>query len=69
MAKTRDRSRNFLVNEAIDRYLAEERAWADKVRAGLVAAESGDFASNSEVDALFKRFESAAGSPGTKAVK
>ena len=35
LAKARDRSRNFVVNEAIDRYLAEERAWADKVRAGL----------------------------------
>lgn len=69
LAKTRDRSRNFVVNEAIDRYLAEERAWADKVLAGLAAAEAGDFASDAEVEALFGRFETQAGSPGTKAAK
>lgn len=57
LAKARDRSRNFVVNEAIERYLSEERAWAEKVRAGLAAAESGDFASDAEVDALFGRFE------------
>ena len=69
LAKARDRSRNFVVNEAIDRYLAEERAWADKVRAGLAAAEAGDFATDGEVEALFGRFETGAGSPGTKAAK
>lgn len=69
LAKARDRSRNFVVNEAIDRYLAEERAWADKVRAGLAAAEAGDFASDVEVEALFGRFEARAGNPGAKAAK
>jgi predicted transcriptional regulator len=61
LAQARDRSRNFVVNEAIDRYLAEERAWAAKVQAGLAAAEAGDFASAAEVDAFFQRIEGAAG--------
>jgi predicted transcriptional regulator len=59
LARTQNRSRNFLVNEAIDRYLAEEHRWAEKVQAGLDAAEAGDFASAAEVDALFQRFENA----------
>jgi len=60
LARAQNRSRNFVVNEAIDHYLAEERLWAEKVRAGLAAAEAGDFASAAEVDALFLRFEAAA---------
>jgi predicted transcriptional regulator len=59
LAKSQNRSRNFVVNDAIDRYLAEERQWAEKVQAGLAAAEAGDFASAAEVDALFQRFETA----------
>ena len=69
LAKARDRSRNFVVNEAIDRYLAEERAWADKGRAGLAAAEAGDFAAAAEVEALFGRFEARAGKPEPEAAK
>jgi len=57
LAQAQNRSRNFVVNEAIDRYLAEERQWAEKVQAGLAAAEAGDFASAAEVDALFQGFE------------
>lgn len=57
LAQAQSRSRNFVVNEAIDRYLAEERRWAEKVQAGLAAAEAGDFASDAEVDALFQKFE------------
>jgi predicted transcriptional regulator len=57
LAEAQNRSRNFVVNEAIDRYLAEERRWAEKVEAGLAAAEAGDFANDAEVDALFGKFE------------
>ncbi len=60
VAKAQDRSRNFIVNEALDRYLAEERQWIAKVKEGLAAAEAGDFASENDVDNLFKGFEDAA---------
>lgn len=59
IAKAQDRSRNFVVNEAIDRYLAEERAWIAKVEERLAAAEAGDFAGDDEVDAVFRKFEDA----------
>ncbi|MBL6931657.1 MAG: ribbon-helix-helix protein, CopG family [Rhodospirillales bacterium] len=57
IAKAQDRSRNYVVNEAINAYLAEEQHWITKVKEGLAAAESGDFVSNGEVDVLFKGFE------------
>ena len=57
IAKALDRSRNFVVNEAINAYLAEEQHWITKVKEGLAAAEAGDFVSNGEVDVLFKGFE------------
>ena len=60
LAQAQNRSRNFVVNEAIDRYLAEERQWMEKVRAGLTAAETGDFASDAEVESLFLKFETEA---------
>ncbi|OFX10424.1 MAG: hypothetical protein A2516_10530 [Alphaproteobacteria bacterium RIFOXYD12_FULL_60_8] len=57
IAKAHNRSRNFIVNEALERYLADERRWIAKVEEGLAAAEQGDFASEDEVTALFKRFD------------
>ena len=57
VAKARARSRNFVVAEAIERYLAEERRWIAQVKEGLAAAEAGDFASEGEVAALFEGFE------------
>lgn len=64
LAQAQNRSRNFVVNEAIDRYLAEERQWVEKVQAGLAAAEAGDFATTAEVDAMFERFEGSAKAAG-----
>ncbi|CUW40573.1 CopG family transcriptional regulator [Magnetospirillum sp. XM-1] len=60
LAQAHNRSRNFVVNEAIDRYLADERRWVEAVQAGLAAAKAGDFASADEIDTLFKGFEAAA---------
>jgi len=58
IAETQNRSRNYVINEAIDRYLAEEIHWAEKVKAGLAAAEAGQFASDAEIETLFSQFES-----------
>ncbi|MDG3440888.1 CopG family ribbon-helix-helix protein [Nitrospirillum amazonense] len=60
LAEAQNRSRNFVVNEAIERYLAEERRWATQVQAGLAAAAAGDFVTDVEMDALFEKFEAAA---------
>ena len=57
LAKAKTRSRNFVVAEAIEHYLAEERRWTARIKEGLAAAEAGDFASEGEVAALFESFE------------
>jgi predicted transcriptional regulator len=60
IAKAQDRSRNYIVNEALDHYLRAEQQWIAQVNKGLAAAEAGDFASEDEVSALFKDFEDGA---------
>ena len=60
IAKAQDRSRNYVVNQAIDHYLDEERQWIAEVKKGLAAAEAGDFASEDEVDNLFNNIENTA---------
>ena len=57
LAEQQDRSRNYLVNQAINQFL-ELHAWQDeRVRAGIQAADQGQFASESEVEQILNRYE------------
>lgn len=58
LAKSQDRSRNWWINQAIKKALAEEQAWIEKIELGVRAAEAADFATDEEVETVFKRFES-----------
>ena len=59
LAAQQDRSRNYLVNQAIDQYL-ELLAWQDeRIKEGIKAADAGRFASDVEMDAIFNRFKDA----------
>jgi predicted transcriptional regulator len=42
LAKSRGRSLNYVVNEAIDRYLAEEEWLIDEIRAAVAEADAPD---------------------------
>ena len=57
LAKSQDRSRNWWINQAIKKARAEEQAWIAKIERGIQAADAGDFAEVTEVEAVFKRFE------------
>jgi len=58
-----DRSRNYVVNQAIKEFL-DTHAWqVEHIQAGLVAAEQGDFASEEEMEAIFNRYRQEAESP------
>lgn len=57
LAKAQNLSRDVVVNEALDRYLREEGRWTEQVRNGLAAAEMGNFASDAEIEDLFRRIE------------
>lgn len=55
MALTQGRNRDTLIDEAITSWL-DLQAWqAAEIRAGLKAAEAGDFATEEEVEAAFGR--------------
>lgn len=53
LAKQMNRSRNYIVNQAIDQLL-DVYAWQDEqARAGIRAADKGEFASDAEMDRIF----------------
>ncbi|MGI9284959.1 MAG: CopG family ribbon-helix-helix protein [Pseudomonadales bacterium] len=59
LAGQQDRSRNYLVNQAIDQYL-ELLAWQqERVKAGIKAANEGRFASDAKMDEIFNKYKDA----------
>lgn len=59
LAEQQDRSRNYLVNQAIDQYL-DLLAWQDeRIKEGIKAADAGRFASDAEMDAIFNKYKDA----------
>ena len=58
IAVSLDRSRNWLINEAIERYLETYEYQADKIRERLGIAENGGvFLTSQEVDAIVDSFK------------
>jgi predicted transcriptional regulator len=59
IAKQQERSRNYLVNQAIDQLL-ELHAWQiERVKEGIKAADEGRFASDEDMAAILNKFENA----------
>jgi len=59
LAKQMDRSRNYLVNQAIDQLL-ELHAWQiERVKEGVKAADEGRFADAAEMKRIFDKYEDA----------
>ncbi|TNG01346.1 MAG: CopG family transcriptional regulator [Gammaproteobacteria bacterium] len=57
LASQMDRSRNYLVNQAIDQ-LMEIHAWQiEQTKEGIKAADEGRFASESEMDRIFNKYK------------
>lgn len=55
LAKQMDRSRNYIVNQAIDQ-LIELHSWQDEcVRVGIRAAEKDEFADDPEMERIFDK--------------
>jgi len=55
LAKSIDRDRSYVLNEAVDAYL-DVHAWqAAHIEEGLKQAEAGDFADDAEVAAAYER--------------
>ncbi len=59
LAKQQDRSRNYLVNQAIDQLL-ELHAWQEeRIKEGIKAADEGRFASDADMERIFNKNEHA----------
>ena len=57
LAKQQDRSRNYLVNQAIDQLL-EVQAWQiEQTKKGIRAADEGRFVSDDKMDRIFGKYE------------
>ena len=57
LARQQDRSRNEIVNEAIDNFL-ELHAWQEqRVRTGIEAADQGRFAGTAEMQRVFGKYQ------------
>jgi predicted transcriptional regulator len=55
LAVRNGRKTDDLIREAVDRFLDDEARFAEAVRLGLMAAESGDFVASDEVWASVER--------------
>ena len=59
IAKQQDRSRNYLVNQAIDQLL-ELHAWQnERVKEGINAADHGRFPSDANMARILNKYENA----------
>ena len=59
IAKQQDRSRNYLVNKAIDQLLDLNTWQSERVKEGIKAADQGRFASDADMAKIFSRYENA----------
>lgn len=56
LAKSLSRSRSWVINQAIDRFLEYEEWFIQEVKSGLNEVEQGDIASDDSVAASFRKW-------------
>jgi predicted transcriptional regulator len=57
LAEQQDRSRNYLVNQAIDQFLELHRWQEERIKVGIKAADKGQFAGDDEMERIFSKYE------------
>jgi len=57
LAKSVQRSRTWVINQAVERFLNYEEWYIREVEAGIKEAEAGDLASNEDVAKRFARWD------------
>jgi predicted transcriptional regulator len=55
LAEATQRSKSFLVAEAVDRYLREQEWQVEAIKKGLEQAEKGHFTADNKVREFFKK--------------
>lgn len=56
LAQSMDRSRNWVVNRALEHYIAQQAWQIEQIKEGIAQADRGEFASEEDVRAAFARF-------------
>jgi len=56
LASAMGRSRNWIVNEALNNFLSYQEWFLAEVQEGITAADRGDFASKEDVLYVFKKY-------------
>jgi predicted transcriptional regulator len=56
LASAMDRSRNWVINRALDRYIAEQAWQIEEIQKAIAEADRGEFATDEEVDAVARKF-------------
>ena len=56
LAAAIDRSRAWVVNRAIEEYIANQAWQIAEIKKGIAEADAGDFASAAEMDALRRKY-------------
>jgi len=59
LAKQMERSRNYLVNQAIDQLLELHACQNERVKAGIKAADKGRFVSDKAMERIFNKYKDA----------
>ena len=57
LASQMDRSRNYLVNQAIDQLLDIHTWQLEQTKKGIKAADEGRFASDNEMEQIFSKYK------------
>jgi len=58
LAHATDRSRNYVVNQAIDHFLELQSWQIARIEEGIQAAESGEFATDEQVKRVVNKYKS-----------
>jgi RHH-type transcriptional regulator, rel operon repressor / antitoxin RelB len=56
LAGATGRSKNFLAVEALDAYIEQQSWQIAEIKSGIIEADKGEFATDEEVNAFFKRY-------------
>ncbi len=55
LSKATQRSKSFLVAEAVDKYLSDQEWQVEAIKKGLEQAEKGEFAADNDVRNFFRK--------------
>lgn len=53
-----DRDRSYLIKDAVSRYITLQRWQIEEIKKGIAEADRGEFATEEEVEAAFRRWTS-----------